>query len=229
MKLHQLKRSKWLKDKQRRVGRWDATWTGNYSGKWLKWQKARSGFSMKAFFEWGQTSIVQRLPKAKWFTRYFKLVKEVTVINLGKLEQDVRISDDMEISKAVLKELGYIKKAEGIVKILWDWDYSKHIKFVDIDVFSKSAQEKIANPGKWGSKWSRTYKAAKELTAKTPRVKAVKAKKEVKAKVEKTPKAEKIVKEKAPKVEKVVKDKAPKADKPAVKKTVKKVTKKETE
>ena len=65
MKIHQLQRSKGLKNKQVRVGRGNATGTGNYSGRGLKGQKSRSGHSMKPFFEGGQTSITMRLPKAR--------------------------------------------------------------------------------------------------------------------------------------------------------------------
>ncbi|NCO97632.1 hypothetical protein GW864_00365 [bacterium] len=45
------------------------------------------------------------MPKAKGFKRPFKMVKVLTVINLGTLDQDKRISDTMEITKAVLKTL----------------------------------------------------------------------------------------------------------------------------
>jgi hypothetical protein len=45
------------------------------------------------------------LPKARGFTRYYKLVKDVTIINLGALDADVRISDAMEITKELLKDL----------------------------------------------------------------------------------------------------------------------------
>ena len=48
---YQLHRSKGLKDKARRRGRGNATGSGNYSGKGLKGQKARSGHSMRPFFE----------------------------------------------------------------------------------------------------------------------------------------------------------------------------------
>jgi large subunit ribosomal protein L15 len=51
MRIHQLEKSKGLKDKQRRRGRGNATGTGNYSGRGLKGQKSRSGHSMKPFFE----------------------------------------------------------------------------------------------------------------------------------------------------------------------------------
>ena len=158
MRLHELVKSKGLHTKQRRRGRGNATWTGNYSSRGLKWQKARSGHSHKPFFEGGQTSIVQRLPKARGFTRYFKLVKNFQIVNLGKLNQDERVTDTMEISKASLKALWYIADANGLVKILGDGDYTKHLTFVDIDSFSTSAQQKIQTPGTLSSKPSRTYR-----------------------------------------------------------------------
>lgn len=112
---------------------------------------------MKAFFEWGQTSIVQRLPKAKWFTRYYKLVKDYQIVNLWKLNWDERITDTMEISKTLLKQLRYINNEKGLVKILGDGDYTKHLKFVDIDAFSTSAQAKIDKPGTASKMASKTY------------------------------------------------------------------------
>lgn len=142
MRLHEIKKSTGLKDKANRLWRWNATkW--NYSGKWHKWQKARSGWSVSPFFEWWQTSIVQRMPKMKWFKRHFKLVENYSVINLWNIEKDERISKDMEITKFKLKELGYIKKESDLVKILGNWDFSKNIIFVNMDKFSKTAVEKI--------------------------------------------------------------------------------------
>ena len=146
MKLYELKRSTWLKDKANRIWRWNASkWT--YSGKWLKWQKARSGRSVKPFFEWGQTSIVQRMPKARWFTRCDKFVDHYSVINLGSLQKDERIADTMELNKFKLKELWYIKKESALVKVLWTWDFFKKLTFVGLDKFSKSAVEKIEKAG----------------------------------------------------------------------------------
>lgn len=147
MKIHQLQKSKWLKDKARRRGRWNATGTGNYSGRGLKWQKSRSWHSMKPFFEGWQTSIVQRLPKARGFTRYYKLVKDVVIVNLGALDADPRITDAMEINKQILKDLGYIKSIKAFVKLLWHGDYAKHLTFKDIDAFSASAKVKMEKPG----------------------------------------------------------------------------------
>jgi hypothetical protein len=45
------------------------------------------------------------LPKARGFTRYYKLVDTYEVVNLGKLNLDKRVADTMEVSKASLKQL----------------------------------------------------------------------------------------------------------------------------
>ncbi|MCX6822701.1 MAG: 50S ribosomal protein L15 [candidate division SR1 bacterium] len=236
MKIHQLIKSKGLRDKARRLGRGNATGSGNYSGRGLKGQKARSGHGHRAFFEGGQTSIVQRLPKARGFTRYFKLVDSYEVVNLGKLNLDKRVADTMEISKASLKQLGYIKNEKGLVKILGDGEYTKHLTFTDIDAFSTSAKTKIDKPGtasktagKPYAKIDKTVKAKKPVRkmvvteVKKPAVKKIEASKAEAKKVE-------VKKAEAPKVE-VKKVEAPKpttAGKVEVKKTVAKPVAKPT-
>ena len=246
MQIHQLEKSKGLKDKQRRRGRGNATGTGNYSSRGLKGQKSRSGHSMKPFFEGWQTSIVQRLPKARGFTRYFKLIKDVTIINLGVLDADVRISDAMEITKQLLKDLWYIKSAKAFVKLLWHGDYAKHLTFKDIDAFSASAKAKMEKPwtvhsiskktpvkivkdpkskvGKLKSKSTAEKKIAKKIVTS---VEKVEVKKAVPVKAEKlieTP-VEKVEVKKSSKEDKPVAKKAPavkklsKEDKPVEKKT----------
>ena len=144
MKLHQLEKSKWFKDKARRLGRWNAS-KGNYSGKWLKGQKARSGRSVRPFFEWWQTPVVMRMPKAKGFKRCDKWVDSYTIINVSTLEQDPAFTT--EVTKANLKEAGYIKSISDLVKILWNWELKKSLNFVGIEKFTKSAVEKIEKAG----------------------------------------------------------------------------------
>lgn len=146
MRAHEISKSAWLKKKANRLGRGNAS-KGNTSGRWHKWQKARSGFSAKATFEWGQTPLVQRMPKARWFKRYYKLVDNYVVINVADLNKNENVSDWLELSKFKLKELWYIKKESDLVKILWNGELSKKIKFVWIEKFSKSAQEKIEKAG----------------------------------------------------------------------------------
>ncbi|MDR0369975.1 MAG: 50S ribosomal protein L15 [Candidatus Peribacteria bacterium] len=144
MKLHTLEKSKGFKDKARRLGRGDAS-KGNYSGKGHKGQKARSGKSVKPFFEGGQTSIVQRMPKAKGFKRYYKLVDIYAVVNVSSLDKDERITG--EVTKAALKAAGYIKKESEMVKILGNGELSKALTFTGIEKFTSSAKEKIEKAG----------------------------------------------------------------------------------
>ena len=144
MKLHQLEKSKWFKDKARRLGRWNAS-KGNYSGKWLKGQKARSGRSVRPFFEWGQTPVVMRMPKAKWFKRADKWIDKYVIINVSALEKDASIKT--EVNKGVLKEAGYIKSISDLVKILGNGELKKSLNFIGIEKFTKSAVEKIEKAG----------------------------------------------------------------------------------
>lgn len=198
MKIHQLKRSTWLVDKANRRGRWDSSGRWNYSGKWHKWQKARSGHSMKPFFEWWQTSIVQRIPKAKWFKRHYKLVTNYKVINLSKIEADTRITDWMEITKTLLRDLWYIKDETLLVKILWDWELTKKITFSNMDKFSKTAEAKLATPGTKSDKWFKIYKTIEK------KVKKIITKKPVEKKIVEKKSVEKVEAPKTKAVEKKV-------------------------
>lgn len=138
MELHHIERSSGLKDKARRIGRWNAT-KGNYSGKWLKGQKARSGKWSKipAYFEWGQTPLYMRLPKKKWFKRYFKLGTVVHTINIGMLNDHFEDGDTVSPVSLCLK--GLLKKPTLQVKILWWGSCDKAFVFEWIELFSKNA------------------------------------------------------------------------------------------
>jgi len=52
----------------------------------------------------------------------------------------------MEITKQLLKDLGYIKSTKAFVKLLSHGDYAKHLTFKDIDAFSVGAKTKMENP-----------------------------------------------------------------------------------
>lgn len=144
MKLHELKRSKWLKDKARQKGRWNAS-KGNTSGKGHKGQKARSGAAIKPFFEGWQTPLVMRMPKAKGFKRHYKLVTEYEVINLADLQADANI--EKLVNKEVLQKAGYIKTLDTPVKILGNGEFSKKITFEEIEKYSTGAVTKITSAG----------------------------------------------------------------------------------
>ncbi len=149
MKLHSLVRSKGLTDKLNRRWRGNSSGRGNYSGRGLNWQKSRSGHSMKPFFEWGQTSVVMRMPKHRGFKRYYKLLTPVQAVNLDAIQKDEKITE--VVSKEVLLQLGYIRSADVAVKILWTWDLQKALSFEGIEHFSATAKTKIEKAG-WSIK-----------------------------------------------------------------------------
>lgn len=149
MKLHSLVRSKGLTDKLNRRWRGNASGRGNFSGRGCNGQKSRSGHSMKPFFEWGQTSVVMRMPKHRGFKRYYKLVTPVQTVNLESLQKDEKITD--VVTKELLLQLGYIRTADVAVKILWTWDLQKALSFEGIEHFSATAKAKIEKAG-WSIK-----------------------------------------------------------------------------
>ncbi len=139
MDLSTLKRSSGLKDKMRRIGRGNAS-KGNYSGKGLKGQKARSGKGSKipAYFEGGQTPLYMRLPKLKGFKRYYKLAKTVETVNIRDLDRAYNNGDI--ISNASLFQKGLIRNSKNTVKILGNGETKKKFQFEGIELFSKSAE-----------------------------------------------------------------------------------------
>lgn len=149
MKLHSLVRSKGLTDKLNRRWRGNASGRGNFSGRGCNGQKSRSGHSMKPFFEWGQTSVVMRMPKHRGFKRYYKLLTPVQTVNLDAIQKDEKITE--VVSKEVLLQLGYIRSADVAVKILWTWDLQKALSFEGIEHFSATAKTKIEKAG-WSIK-----------------------------------------------------------------------------
>ena len=146
MKIHELVKSTGLVDKANQRGRWNGS-KGNTSWKWHKGQKARSGHKYKWYHEGGQTPLVQRMPKARWFKRHFKLVTDITVINVGDLEKNAKVVAGSSITKDVLVSLWVISNADQKVKVLGNGDLSKSLSFDGVDYFSASAKEKITQAG----------------------------------------------------------------------------------
>lgn len=138
MDLSTLVRSSGLKDKARRLWRWNASkW--NYAGKWLKGQKARSGKGSKipAFFEWGQTPLYMRIPKQKWFKRYYKLISHVEIVNISDLDR--LFSDGDLVNNMSLFEKWLINNPMNQVKILGNGSTTKKFEFDSSLQFSASA------------------------------------------------------------------------------------------
>ncbi len=142
MLIHQIERPSFMKKKSIRRWRWDATWRGNYSWRWLKGQKARAGFSLHSWFEWWQTPLFQRLPKNRGFKKFFKHITNFITINIEKFEKDDSISSWDKMTYGLLISKWYIKIWEEI-KILWTWTLTKKLSFVWFKLYSNTAKQKI--------------------------------------------------------------------------------------
>ena len=146
MLMHELQRSKSMKKKALRRGRGAATWRGNYSTRGMKGQKSRAGYSKQVGFEWGQTPLHMRLPKQRGFKRYFKLLKDVTPVNLASLEHNDGIKNGETVNLELLVKAGLCSNSDT-VKILGTWDLNKSLNFQWITLFSASAKTKIEKAG----------------------------------------------------------------------------------
>ena len=142
MKLHNLKRSPWLQDKDIQVWRWGWSKRWDYSGRWLKGQKARSGSNIPRWFEGGQTPLVLRLPKLRWFKKYYKLVTNYSVINLDRIQACDSITTWDTINPEVLHN-AWLASKKLPIKILGQWKIEKKITFEWIAAFSQTAKEAI--------------------------------------------------------------------------------------
>ena len=103
MELNKLPKS--ATHKSKRVGRGPGSGLGKTSGRGENGQKSRSGASIPAVFEGGQTPLFRRLHKrgfsnAKFKTRY-------ATINVSDLN---KFNDGDVITPELLKELGIVKK-----------------------------------------------------------------------------------------------------------------------
>ncbi len=140
MKLHQLNKSPEAKA-SKRVGRGMSSGTGKTSGRGHKGQKARSGTSIPAWFQGGQSTLFRRLPKRGFNNKRFE--KKFAVINLSDLE---RFNDGDVITPEVLFEHGIIKKELSGIKVLGNGKLTKKVT-VKAHRFSSAAVTKIEKAG----------------------------------------------------------------------------------
>jgi len=138
----ELKPNKHAKKDRKRVGRGIASGTGKTCGRGHKGQKARSGVSIKGF-EGGQMSLVRRLPKRGFTTRFNK--DEIAAINLDKLQTAldnklIKSSDMIDIS--VLKSLSLVPSKAKYLKLLANGELKDKIK-ITADYASESARKKL--------------------------------------------------------------------------------------
>ncbi len=141
MKLYELNSAPEAKAKKR-VGRGPGSGMGKTSTRGQKGQKSRSGVSIPAWFQGGQTPLYRRIPKRGFNNARFRT--EYATINLSDLNR--YFNDGDVVTPELLKEKGIIKKQLCGVKVLGNGELEKKIT-VKANRFSSSAVTKIESAG----------------------------------------------------------------------------------
>jgi large subunit ribosomal protein L15 len=141
MKLNELNRAPEAKTRKR-VGRGPGSGMGKTSTRGQKGQKSRSGASIPAWFQGGQTPLYRRLPKRGFNNAEFRTA--YATINLSDLNKF--FNDGDVVTPEVLKERGIIKKQLCGVKVLGNGELEKKLT-VKASRFSSSAVTKIESAG----------------------------------------------------------------------------------
>ncbi len=141
MKLYELNSAPEAKAKKR-VGRGPGSGMGKTSTRGQKGQKSRSGASIPAWFQGGQTPLYRRIPKRGFSNARFRT--EFATINLSDLNK--YFNDGDVVTPELLKEKGIIKQQLCGVKVLGNGELEKKIT-VRANRFSSSAVTKIESAG----------------------------------------------------------------------------------
>ena len=140
MKLENLNKTPEFKA-QKRVGRGPGSGMGKTSTRGENGQKARSGASIPAWFQGGQSPLYRRIPKRGFNNKQFET--KFAVINLSDLN---RFNDGDVVTPELLKEKGIIKKQLNGVKVLANGELEKKVT-VKAHRFSSRAVTKIESKG----------------------------------------------------------------------------------
>ena len=140
MKLHELNSLPEAKRKKI-VGRGPGSGMGKTSTRGEKGQKARSGVSIKPWFQGGQSPIYRRIPKRGFNNANFTV--RYAIINLSDLN---RFNDGDTVTLELLKEMGIIKKELSGLKVLGNGNLEKKLT-IKANRFSSKAVSKIEDAG----------------------------------------------------------------------------------
>ncbi len=141
MKLNELQSAPEAKARKR-VGRGPGSGLGKTSGRGQKGQKSRSGVSIPAWFQGGQSPLYRRLPKRGFNNARYR--EEFATINLSDLNK--YFNDGDVVSPELLKERGIIKKQLCGVKVLGNGELEKKLT-IKANRFSTAAVTKIESAG----------------------------------------------------------------------------------
>ena len=141
MELHNLQKNPGATFSRKRVGHGPGSGLGKTSGKGQKGQKSRSGASIKAWFEGGQSPLYRRLPKRGFNNTRFQT--KYATINLSDLN---RFNDGDTVTPELLREMGIVKKQLAGIKVLANGKLEKKVN-VKAQRFSSRAVTKIEELG----------------------------------------------------------------------------------
>ena len=141
MKLENLPKSKETKD-IKRVGRGPGSGMGKTSTRGENGQKSRSGASIPAWFQGGQSPLYRRLPKRGFNNARFRC--EFATINLDELNKFFKDGD--VVTPEILKERGIIKNSLAGIKVLANGSLDKKLT-IKANRFSSKAVTKIEEAG----------------------------------------------------------------------------------
>ena len=141
MKLESLPKSTEYK-RIKRVGRGPGSGMGKTSTRGQKGQKSRSGASIPAWFQGGQSPLYRRLPKRGFNNKRFRT--EYATINLADLNKF--FNDGDIVTPEILKERGIIKNSLCGIKVLANGELDKKLT-IKAHRYSSTAVTKIEKAG----------------------------------------------------------------------------------
>jgi large subunit ribosomal protein L15 len=143
MRLSDLHAPEGARHRRKRVGRGHGSGHVKTAGRGQKGQKARTGSSIPAFFEGGQTRFAVRMPYLGGFKNPFR--KEYIIVNL----RDLKVFEaGAEVNSQTLVEHGLLRAshAKGLIKILGEGTLEHPLK-VTAHKVSESARAQIEKAG----------------------------------------------------------------------------------
>lgn len=152
MKLHDLRPAPGSRRERTRAGRGIAAGKGKTAGRGTKGQRSRTGSSIPAWFEGGQTPVHMRVPKLRGFKNRFRVA--YAVVNVGRIETALE-SGRLEpgpkkapatVNLELLFTAGLVGRLDRPLKILGGGELSHRIMAV-ADAVSVEARRKIEAAG----------------------------------------------------------------------------------
>ena len=141
MNLSELRPAEGSKGKVFRKGRGHGSGNGKTAGRGHKGQNARSGGGVRPGFEGGQMPLYRRRPKRGFHCRNHKEIVAINVNLLNVFEDGATIDID------ALKSKGLVSNPRDGVKILGNGELTVKNITVKVNLFSKTAIEKIEAAG----------------------------------------------------------------------------------